>query len=223
MSISLDQFLVQWNKKYLDTVKDLPLFRSDITENWNQNQKKYFVKIFYHARGHFHNFLWYLGNHTNDKYVKDIILENISEELNSSSLSHEQMYEEFAKSLDVNLTDEYIESKNYIEEIRSFNKGHIKWLHENCPDTGFAAFSAYERLDNIDYINLLRLAESFGIKGKGLLFFKIHTRVEHFGTTYPKLHEIWKKNSKKVISSFDFICDHQIDLWNNLGKIICQH
>ncbi|MGI4850332.1 MAG: iron-containing redox enzyme family protein [Janthinobacterium lividum] len=223
MSNSLKQYLEKWNDIYIEKAKVLPIFKSEITRNWNQNQKEYFVKVFYHVRGHFHDFLWYLGNHTDDKKVKDIILENISEELNSSSLSHEQLYEEFAKSLGVNLESEYLKEENYRQEIRQFNNGHIKWLHNNCPNTGFAAFSAYERLDNIDYINLLELAKNLGVTGKGLLFFKVHTRVEHFETTYPKLKEIWDNDPQKVFSSFEFICNHQVKLWDDLEKIISQH
>ena len=223
MAEKLDPFLEQWNEVYINAAKKFPIFKSEITQNWSTEQKKYFVKLFYHARGHFHDFLWYLGNHTDDKEIKDIVISNIAEELNSSSLSHEQMYEEFAKSLDVDLTNEYIEEENYCNEIKQFNKGHIKWLHEGCPDRGFATLSAYERLDNIDYIHLLELARNLGVEGKGLLFFKVHTRVEHFESTYPKLQQIWNRNPEKVISSFNFICNHQLELWNNIGKLVIKN
>lgn len=213
-------FIQSWQKKYTAAVSKIPIFNKTLTSQWTQKQKEKFVKVFYHARGHFHDFLWYLGNHASDKRTKDIILQNIKEEFNSSAASHEQMYFDFAKNLNVSIEDEFAEQISYLPFLKEFDKGHLRWLKNHDEDCRFAAFSAYEKLDNIDYVNLLNLAQSIGAVRKGITFFKIHAQAKHFDTTEEYLNQIWEKNSEAVKKAFTFIGDHQIDMWQKLSETI---
>lgn len=70
------------------------------------------------------------------------------------------MYFDFAESVGANLNEEVMTEEHYLPKIKAFNKGHLKWLHEHSNDERLCAFAAYERLDNIDYINLHKLAEA---------------------------------------------------------------
>jgi pyrroloquinoline quinone (PQQ) biosynthesis protein C len=193
----LEEFLKAWDGNYKQEVKKISIFQPSLTEKWTSQQKIYFAKIFYHARGHFHEFLWLLGNFSDDKETKELVLKNIAEEFNSSSLSHEQMYLNFAESVGAELDEEIIEQTSYLPCIKKFNKGHLRWLKNHDSDSRFAAFSAYERLDNLDYVLLWQLAKSLGVSNKGMIFFKVHMRAGHFQTTEAKLNSLWANASGK--------------------------
>lgn len=216
----MQKFLLEWSDNYKQMLSQIPLFDSSISKNFTTQQKQYFAKIFYHARGHFHDFLWYVANHATDKETKDIVIENISEEFNSSAASHEQLYIAFAESLDVDISNELVNQENYLPWIKAFNKKHLQWLHTHDAEERFAAFSAYELLDNIDYTSLLNLVKSFDISNKGQIFFKIHAKVMHFDTTSSKLQAIWNSNPQKVKIAFDFIGDHQLAMWSSMHNAI---
>lgn len=217
---SLDHYLEVWDKQYIERTKKIDLFNTDLTSKWSLKQKQLFVKIFYHARGHFHEFLWYMGNHADSKHTKDMVIQNIAEELNGSASSHEQMYFDFATSLDVDMGEEFISEEHYLPFVKKFNKGHIKWLHEHNNNARSSAFAAYERLDNVDYISLLSLAESLGVTRKGLNFFKVHVKVKHFETVEGQLREIWATDQEQAKTAFDFIADHQMQMWQGLSDVI---
>jgi hypothetical protein len=220
---SLDHFLVLWDKQYKLRIAEVDLFNPSLTSQLSKNQKQFFAKVFYHARGHFHEFLWYMGNHAEDKQTKDLVLQNIAEELNGAASSHEQMYFDFAKSLDVDIGTEFITEEHYLPFVKDFNKNHIKWLHAHSSNARSSAFGAYERLDNIDYISLLSLAESLGVERKGLIFFKVHVKVKHFETVEDHLRSIWNIDKNQVKEAFDFIADHQITMWQNLSDAVFQY
>ncbi len=213
-------FMAKWELDYVSEIKKIAIFNPEITSKWSKAQIEQFVRIFYHARGHFHEFLWYLGNHAEHRDVKRIVLDNIAEEFNGGAASHEQMYIEFAKSHDVDLTDEYVDGKTYMPEIQEFNKGHLRWLAAHSAEHGFAAFSANERLDNVDYGSLAVLAESIGTSRKGVIFFNVHLKAQHFETTEDYLTEIWEKNPELVRESFNFITYHQLQMWRSLSTLI---
>ncbi|WP_164503850.1 iron-containing redox enzyme family protein [Rickettsiales endosymbiont of Stachyamoeba lipophora] len=215
---TLLSFLNNWDANYQNKVRAIDLFKPQLTSKWAWEQKAYFCKIFYHARGHFHEFLWYLGNHAEDKSTKDMVLHNMAEEFNGSARSHEQLYLDFAETLGVKLDKELIEEESYLPCIKEFNKEHLRWLHTNDHNARLSAFSAYERLDNIDYINLLKLVDSMGVNKKGQIFFKVHALVKHFETTEKELQDIWNHTPEKVIQGFNFISEHQIKMWHNLSN-----
>ena len=182
--------------------------------------KKLGLPKFFHARGHFHDFLWYVGNHATDKETKDIVLKNIAEELNGAAMSHEQMYFEFAKSVGADVSEEFISEETYLQFVKQFNHGHMRWLHLHDSDERFGAFAAYERLDNVDYAKLLQLVKELNVSNKVKVFFKVRSLVEHFSPTKVKLQGIWDVSSNKVKESFEFIGKHQINMWKMLSNEI---
>lgn len=218
--MNVDQFLESWDREYTDKLKCIPIFQPNLTSKWNNHQKSLFAKVFYHLRGHFHDFLWYVGNHAEDKETKDIVLKNIAEELNGAAKSHEQLYMDFSNSLGVDNSKAFIDDTNYLPFAGEFNHNHIKWLHENSAEHRFCALSAYERLDNTDYLRLLELVKSLDVNRKGQIFFKIHAAVEHFAPTYEILKEIWHNSRSTVEDSFSFIGYNQLNMWNNLSNKI---
>ena len=78
----LDHFFDAWDAEYLEKINQIDLFNASLTSKWSVPQKELFVRSFYHVRGHFHDFLRLLGNHATDKEQKDMILQNVAEELN---------------------------------------------------------------------------------------------------------------------------------------------
>lgn len=214
----LSEYVKEWEMNYLNKIRDISMFNVDLTKNLTHEKKQEFARIFYHARGHFQDFVWYIGNHAADGITKEIIIKNIEEELNFSARSHEQLYLDFANSLGVDISDDLLDEKFYVPYIKDFNYGQIRWLHEHDADERFAALSAYEKLDNIDYKYLLDLAKSMGVSKEGQRFFKVHTLVEHFEPTLSKLEEIWHIAPEKVEKAFDFIGSHQIEMWKNISK-----
>ena len=211
-------FLSGWQLKYQEALSGIELFDRSVKRTWLNEEKIHFVKMLYHVRGHFHDFLWHLGSHAPNEKIKNIVLSNIAEEFSEDGLSHEQLYLNFAKSVGCDLNQEIILGENYFPAIKRFNQGHIKWLLEHDWKQNFAAFSAYEKLDNIDYPYLIDIAKIFDTQAKDLAFFKVHIHVKHFEATFDLLCDIWRENTNTVIESFDFIAEHQIAMWQNFSN-----
>lgn len=218
----LQSFLDGWDKKYLEEVSKIPLFDQNLTKNWSEKQKSDFIKIFYHVRGHFHDFLWYMGNHAPDKKSKEIILKNMLEEFGEDKKSHEQLYLSFAKSMNVDLCQEIASDENYLSFLRDFNKGHLEWLSKHDWESDFCAFSAYERLDNIDYSNLLNLIKSFKTNSD-LLFFNVHIQVKHFDATWDLIVTTYQNNQNKLKNAYNFIAEHQVNMWKKLSSAMFEY
>ena len=214
------QFLEGWLEQYNEVLTRLHLFNKTKHIKWDIVTKQKFVKCFYHARGQFYHFLWYLGNYAEDYRIKKMVTFNIEEEFGYTKKSHEQLYMDFAESFGVDLSTEHIDLKYYHKDIQEFNKGHMRWLVNHDNDERLAAFSAYEKLDNIDYPRLRALANNIGTTEKGLLFFKVHEQVEHFESTEEYLQDIWDKSPDKIIKAFEFIAEHQLQMWQDLYRLI---
>jgi pyrroloquinoline quinone (PQQ) biosynthesis protein C len=213
------EFLASWDVNYNKKINSLPLFDSRQTAKWTINQKSHFIKVLYHCRGHFHELLWFLACYAPNKGIKDIIIDNILEELGKNGFSHEQLYDFSAKAVGVDITKEYIEQETYLPFCKEFNKGHLQWLNEHNWDMKISAFAALERLDNIDYVKGRDLAESLGLSGKELTFFNVHIHVDHFETVLRgAMLDVWEKDRKAVIEAFNFISDHQAKMWENLSE-----
>ena len=91
--------------------------------------------------------------------------------------------------------------------FREFDNNHIKWIveHDSEP-SNLGIFAAYEKLDNIDYANLLNLVRSIGINEPGaLIFYIIHSNANHFERLNSNLKEMWKKDREEIIIAFHFI------------------
>lgn len=221
-STELDDFLLELDDWYQKETNKIPLFQHQITRNFGEEQKKLFAGVFYHIRGHFHDFLWYLLNTAPNQHFKSLIIDNIIEESGGSALSHEALYGLFAKEYGIDVDEEVHLERYNLPFVKTFNKNHIRWLAEHDFESGFCAYSAYERLDNVDYRVFLEVAKSFGTSRKGLCFFEVHKNVEHYQTTEGDLVDIWQESSHKVKQGYQFIYSHQLQVWWRLSKLLCQ-
>jgi len=221
----LEEYLAQWGKKQETAHSQIELFNSDRLRHLTPEQKQHFTRVFYHLRGHFHDFLWFMGNHAPNVQTKKVIIGNIAEEMGADAdgrLSHEQLYLQFAQVLGVDLTDEVVNQTTYLPFAREFNRRHLEWLAEhrdNWPAMA-GAYSAYERLDNIDYRDLMKLAKGLGVSEKGLTFFKVHTMVTHYEQAEEgfDIRELWKTNKTDIKKGYEFIGEHQLKMWRDLEK-----
>lgn len=216
---SLDEFLSFLDERYQEKIATNALFDPAKTQHWSAEQRAFFCRVFYHLRGHFHDFLWLIGNYAPTVDAKTVVLNNIREEFGQPR-SHEQLYGDFAHALGVNLAQEMLSEAHYLTFAREFNRGHLRWLMNHSWHEKFSAFAAYERLDNVDYPKLLALAQSFCVGKEALLFFKVHTKVEHYGATQALLQGIWAEDAHSVVSGFTFIYDHQIKMWQGLMEAV---
>jgi len=214
---TLTGFLKKWEDDYIEATSHNPLFNLTKVSALTHGQKKFFVRAFYHARGNFYKFLWFMGSLAPSKEFKDVILANIEEEFGGSRKSHEQLYIEFAASLDVDLSEEIMFGRTNLRFIDDFNQEHISWLFHNNWDSKWSAFSAYERLDNVDYKNLYRTVSGFGLPSKSMKFFEVHRAVKHYQRASSLLEEIWERDANIVRSGFYFIGRHQAKMWWNLA------
>ncbi|CEK10547.1 iron-containing redox enzyme family protein [Legionella hackeliae] len=215
------RFLTDVDRNYREQIEQIPLFDKTQTIHWTKKQKTYFAAVFYHLRGHFINFMWYVANFSNDPYTKKIILENIQEELGiKNHFSHEKLYEIFAKECDLDIQDEIVNETHYLPFAKEFNKGHLRWLAAHNTNERLAAFAAYERLDNIDYAYLTELAKSLKLSKVGRAFFNVHMHVEHFEPVVGKLIPVWLESEETIKEAFNFIYTHQLQMWTELSAIL---
>ncbi len=221
ISKSLSNFLLDSDLTYETQLAKIPLFNPQLTSRWTPEQKHFFAAIFYHLRGHFINFIWYMANFAKDDATKKILVHNIEEEIGiGSHFSHEKLYDFFAKQCGVNIQDEIIHEHHYLPFAREFNKSHLVWLAEHDHDVRLATFAAYERLDNIDYPHLVELARSFKLPKRAMTFFTVHAQVEHFDTTLELLNPIWQQTPEKLQQAFAFINNHQYTMWRRLSDYV---
>lgn len=211
---ALAHFLRNWDADYLQKINEISLFNPKLTRCWSLEQKQYFVKIFYHSRGHFRDFLWYMGNFAPNKQIKTIILENIAEEFNEEGLSHEQLYLDYARTLGVDLTQDIVDEVHYLPEMKQFNRSHLAWMTSKNWKSQFSAFAAYERLDATDYTALSQLHD------EEHMFFRVHRLAKHFDKTYGTLQTVWEENPFIVEEAFVFIADTQITMWRDLSNAV---
>lgn len=213
---SLEKFLKKWDNEYQEKISHIPLFNIEKLD-WSDDHKQFFCKLLYHARGRLRDFLWHLGNIAPDKKSKDLVLYNFSEEFGGHSPSHEELYFYFTKDLGIFASQEVMDQQYYLPFFKRYNEELLTWLRNHDWDDCISAFSAYERLDNADYSNLYEVAKKLGASNKGLIFFKIHAKAEHFTATVEVLNHVWKRNEEIVKKAFAFIGEHQAKMWKNLS------
>ena len=219
LSNDLKVFLEEWDRNYERLVSPLWLFNTQAGLSWSDEQKQYACKVLYNSRGRLNDFLWHLGNIAPNKKAKDLVLYNFSEEFGGNSPSHEELYFYFAK--DMGLSPKEVTDEKYcLDFFKVYNKAQLDWLKSQDWDHCISAFSAYERLDNIDYANLHVLAKNLGASNRGLIFFKTHSEVEHFSATVQVLNEVWSCNPEAVKKAFAFISELQSEMWENVSNTI---
>lgn len=218
--LELQKFLSGWDYQYQQKANQIDLFNQQLVSNWNSEQQQLFTKLLYHQRAHFDDILWFMGNFAPNREAKQIILNNTKDEYGMDGLSHERLYLEFAKMFGVDLTYELIDEKYYFPFLREYNYGHLKWLRDHDWNHRLAAFSAIERLDNLDYLNLRNVAVSMGANGKALTFFNVHIHVKHFEEAEPIFANLWHSEANIIREVFKFIGDYQIDIWRKISDAI---
>jgi hypothetical protein len=214
--LTLSQYTAQWSEDYTKNLNKYKLFEPDLAKNMNIQQKQDFIKYFYHIRGNFYTFLWFIGSLAPDVKYRKVALGNITEEF-GVSVSHEQWYLVFAAAHDVDLKAEIINEKYNLDFIKTYNKGHIDYIVNQDFDLAWSAFSAYEKLDNVDYPALQKFAENMGTATNALTFFRIHANGNHYDNTSPLLQEIWDRDPQKVMTGFEFVATHQLAMWDSLS------
>jgi len=219
----LETYVRGWESDYRQSVARIPLFDTTRTAFWGPEKQQRFVRLFYHARGHFvSDFVWHLVNRVPPAY-RAVIVENLSEELGGGPGQdpHERLYADFAEEVGVDTTEETRTEESYLPFLRHFNKGHAEWILSHDLPHNWGAFAAYECLDNIDYANLYALAKSIGVRtAKGLLFFEVHMGVGHFRQMQGLLAEVWVDDPQAVQAGFRFIADHQLKMWRGISDAV---
>ncbi len=216
---TFEEFLTGWDAYSRRAHQRIPLFDPDKSGCLLSIQKKYFVKLFWHARAYFINFLWFLGNYAPGASQKEKVLAHIIDEFGADTLSHDQLYLNFAKNLNVDLKNEILQQSSYLPFLKTYNQKHLSWLYAHDWESRLCSFAAYERLDNIDYADLLKLVKAWKIPRRGRVFFEIHARAEHYTMVNEgDVERIWKKNPKKVKEAFLFIGHHQLSMWRQLSR-----
>jgi hypothetical protein len=101
--MALNDFLLEIDSKQTNAYKKMPLFDVAQTRRWNIKTKRYFVKVFYHTRGHFDRLLWMRLVFALTVEGKRQILQYVAEEAGlrgsngeENRKSHEQLFERFA-------------------------------------------------------------------------------------------------------------------------------
>ncbi len=214
---TLDQFVQNWKIEYQSQAQNFKLFQPD-TINWNVENKAKFAKLFYHIRGHYYQYLWYLGSTAPTPDYKKVILENVIEEFGQGSVSHDQLYMRFAKDCGVDIIPEILSEASNVEFIRKFNHNFLNLTLIKPWEVVWATFSAYEMLDKVDYNNLVNLVQGWELSNQGMTFFKIHAIATHYETTEELLQKIWDKNPQAVKDEFQFILENQLGMWKRLGE-----
>lgn len=216
--LDLETFMNEWDLNYKEGQDAIPLFKLREEKPLNKEQQIYFAKVFYHLfRMSIQDILWFMASHAPDRRSKEIIIENIKEELGAKGRSHELLYVDFAESIGADLSNEYLEKQTYPEFAKNYNKGYKKWLLEHDWDGCISAFTALERLDNMEFSALLSLAESFGANEKALIFFKVHAQAQHFEQVSQALFPVWEKNPNKVKEAFTFVANQELEMLQQLS------
>ncbi len=128
----------------------------------------------------------------------------------------------FARAVGVDIRAEIVERNSYLRFLREFNHAHVRFVCEHEWPTCFAAFAAYERLDNVDYPSLLRLVRSFPIKEDARTFFVIHADAAHFDHAREIVEGLFRRAPREVEKGFAFIADHQLKMWRRLSDTVLQ-
>lgn len=214
-------FLQELDNDYQRRLSAIPLFQPQRTALWNREQRRLFASVFYHIRGYFINFAWYIANFSQDALVKQLILDNIAEEIGlPNKFSHEMLYARFAKACDVDIKQEIVDQTHLLPFVKEFNRQHLLWLSENQPEHFIALFAAYEKLDNLDYLYLVKLGESLALSQHEIAFFNVHVHVNHFDSAEHLLKNLWENNPEMVKTAFHFIYNHQYKMWCDLSNYL---
>lgn len=221
---ALESFLRDLDTQQSHAYSQIALFNKVETDTWTKGQRQWFVKVFYHTRGHFDRLLWTRLVSAETQEEKEEILTYMAEEAGLEDgknwPSHEKLFEQFANSLGIELTPEVTEKEGYLPFIHDFNFNLISYFKAASRDMQEVLFMAYERLDNLDYESMYKVAKNLGVSGAGLTFFEVHKNSKHFIKTSENIEKLWDKDSDQLKKSFEMIYDNQLAMWKNLSDTV---
>ena len=177
---SPEEFLAAWDEDYLRGIWLGPMFVPGVASAWSREQRDHFIRVFFHIRGHFGEVLWALGNAAPDSRCKEIVLDNMRDELGGDRSPHERLYLELARALGCDLKTEYVDQQDHLPFARLYNDLQLRAVATQDWRASIVGFAAGERLDNIDYPALRPIFASFGLSSRHLVFFDAHSHAEHF-------------------------------------------
>ena len=224
MSLSPEAFLAAWDDDYLHAIRSIPMFAPGVARAWSQEQRHHFIRVFFHIRGHFGEVLWALGNAAPDSRFKDIVLDNMRDELGGDGSAHERLYLDLARALGCDLTTEYVDQQYYLPFARLYNDLQLRAIATQDWRYSAVGFAAAERLDNLDYPGLRGIFEGFGLASDQLVFFDAHAHAEHFaGALAEQVRAIWDADPRIVQAVFDQVRQFQIAMWQELSDTVCHY
>lgn len=222
--LPLETFLKEIDERQKSAYGKIPLFDKAQTDTWTEKQKPWFVKVFYHTRGHFDRLLWTRLMNSKTEEDKQKILTYMAEEAGledgKSYLPHEQLFERFAKSMGVALTPEVTEREGFLPFVHDFNFNLISYFKTDDQSMGEILFMAYERLDNLDYESMYNVARALGVSGDALEFFEVHKDAKHFDKTSGNIQKLWNEDPEKVKRGFETIYANQLKMWQGLSDSV---
>lgn len=220
---SLSSFVARWKKVYIRKVRACALFDARSVTHLTSRQRTFLAQSLYHVRGHFYPFLWFSGSLAPSSSYKSVVLDNFSDEFGGHKQSHELLYEKFAYDLGVkNIFTEVIDERAYHDFVRIFVHKQLSLILKNQSNWPFvwAAYSAVEALDTIDYAHLAQMATGLGISADGFEFFKVHTTVRHYELSEPLLEPLWEIDPVSVRKAFFAIARLQSTVWQKLSAAV---
>jgi nucleoside-diphosphate-sugar epimerase len=224
MDRSPEDFLAAWDEDYRRGIRSIPMFAPGVAGAWSTQQRHHFIRVFFHIRGHFGEVLWALGNAVPDSRLKEIVLDNMRDELGGDGPAHERLYQELARALGCDLKTEYVEQQYYLPFARLYNDVQLHAIATQEWRCSVVGFAAGERLDNIDYPALRTIFESFGLTSPQLVFFDTHSHAEHFaGALAEQVRAIWAGDPGVVQAAFDQVRQLQLAMWQELSDTVCHY
>lgn len=236
-TLTLDAFVDDWTEGYRREQQTLQMFNPKITAQFTYQSQCRFFSIFDELRWHFTGLLGYLAGMAPNKAYRDVLHRNWCEEngagTRAKAWSHDELYRISAAAVGLDLFQD--RSERWVKKAqrpytKEFNERFFGWTLWQVDSYGitvgwrriWAAYCAYELLDNIDYPAFLEMAKSFGLKGEALRFFEIHIHVQHYDQGRKLLEALWSKRRSDVEAGFAFIKCLQLSAFRGLSDDLCK-
>ena len=175
-----------------------------------------FAQEFYYIRYDFCRLNFIIGAKCppHEKYWSGLT-KNLLEELGGGrGATHNQLYREFLWESSQKNESELKPPKYAIE----FSNKWEEYCRNKHYSEGLLAIGMYEALDNPDYDLLYEVVKQTGISDKGLKFFLVHAKAEHYEIFEEIIEEIQinEDDASRVKGVADFVIDTQRFMWVNL-------
>jgi hypothetical protein len=231
---TLKKYVDEWVGIYSREHARLRMFDIALTAQFTRKQQQRFFIKFDPLRRYFPGLLGMLISMAPDQESKQVLLGNLAEEAGISEdgqslVSHDDLYAISAQAVGVDILAEVAAGRTKSAYADEFNEKFLAWIISQRARYGpkkdwrriWAAFCAYELLDNVDYPAFLKMAQSFALTGTALKFFEIHCVVGHYGQGRKLLQKIWTKHPEDVRAGFAFIKKLQLTAFKALDEELC--